>query len=415
MGVRDDELFEGGFARAVENLRSALTPEGFVASTTDHNNYQRVWGRDGVIVSLAALLLEDEELRAGVLATLRTLMHNQGPHGEIPSNVDTSSGNVSYGGTAGRVDADLWFLIGCHRYWQETKDSHFLDEFMPSLKKVEFLLGAWEFNRKGLLYVPETGDWADEYLQHGYVLYDQLLYWRALKGLSEMYEANEGIDVSFIREKVNRLAELIKVNYWLNGGCDPEVGGVYHPVIYQKGCDMSSERKGEYWLPYFSPTGYGYRFDAMANTLVSLFGLAREEQQAQVDGFISKLVDDNEIRLLPAFAPVIQEIDEDWKELQATFSYTFRNKPYEYHNGGLWPLVTGFYVVDLAGRGLERKAKDYLKAIHQANYLGQDEEWGFHEFINGKSFEPQGTRHQTWSAGAVVMGQLALEGKKLFY
>jgi hypothetical protein len=33
---------------------------------------------------------------------------------------------------------------------------------MPVIEKVAFLLGAWEFNNRGLLYVPATGDWADE-------------------------------------------------------------------------------------------------------------------------------------------------------------------------------------------------------------------------------------------------------------
>jgi hypothetical protein len=40
---------------------------------------------------------------------------------------------------------------------------------------------AWEFNNKGLLYVPLSGNWADEYITDGYVLYDQLLRVWALK------------------------------------------------------------------------------------------------------------------------------------------------------------------------------------------------------------------------------------------
>ena len=36
-------------------------------------------------------------------------------------------------------------------------------------------MDAWEFNGKQLMYVPQGADWADEYLQHGYILFDQLL------------------------------------------------------------------------------------------------------------------------------------------------------------------------------------------------------------------------------------------------
>jgi len=47
---------------------------------------------------------------------------------------------------------------------------------MPAIEKVVFLLGAWEFNNRGLLYVPATGDWADEYVHNGYILYDWAPY-----------------------------------------------------------------------------------------------------------------------------------------------------------------------------------------------------------------------------------------------
>ncbi len=401
-----------GFQQAVTQLRRAATADGFVASTTSRHNYRRIWGRDGTIISLAALQLEDGDFKKTVLSTLRTLMRHQGPHGEIPSNVDVAQGHVSYGSTAGRVDANLWFLIGCHQYWRTTGDDRFLEEFLPAIQKVEFLLGAWEYNTKGLLYIPETGDWADEYLQHGYVLYDQLLYWRALVGLNEMYQhANSGSRENYLYEKAGRLLDLIRTNYWFNNHCDSHQTDAYHPYMYKKGCAAATERD-TYWLPYFSPTGYGYRFDAMANVLCSLLKVADEKQQDKIDKYIEDDIVPRQLKLLPAFSPVIEEIDKDWEELQSTFSYTFKNKPYEYHNGGLWPLITGFYAADLAGRGQKQKARQYLEALHQANRMdAEGGEWGFHEFINGQTFQPGGTRHQTWSASAAVMGHLALAGK----
>jgi hypothetical protein len=51
--------------------------------------------------------------------------------------------------------------------------------------------------------------------------------------------------------------------------------------------------------------------------------------------FIMDLTENYHIRLLPAFHPVITPVDKDWKDLNITFSYTFKNRPYEYHNGGL--------------------------------------------------------------------------------
>ena len=39
----------------------------------------------------------------------------------------------------------------------------------------------------------------------------------------------------------------------------------------------------------------------------------------------------------------------DWemKELESNYAYTFRNKPHEFHNGGLWPVWNGFLVAAL--------------------------------------------------------------------
>ncbi len=409
--MEKSSLFETGFSKAVERISQAVTPYGFTASTTERHNYQRVWSRDGIITSLAVLPLKDKELTAASLSTLRTLTQHQGPHGEIPSNIDVAQGHISYGGTAGRVDACLWFIIGCHHYWRFTQDERFLSEFMPSLQKVEFLLGAWEFNTKGLLYIPETGDWADEYLQHGYVLYDQLLYLRALSALCEFYQVSTGKNDEFLTKKKNQLRSLIKNNYWFENDCEPDQINAYHPIIFKKGY-QTAHKKDTYWLPYFSPTGYGYRFDSLANILASLLNVADNKRRKIVDNHIVSQITPTKLKLLPAFSPVIKEINKDWQELQATFSYTFKNKPYEYHNGGLWPLVTSFYVADLAAREKNTQARDYLEAIHQANRLDEkDKEWGFHEFINGQTFKPGGTRHQTWSAAAAVIGHLALKNE----
>lgn len=116
-----------GYRRAVALLRKISTPDGFLAAPTEKANYRRVWSRDGVIIGLAALLSEDDELIESFERPLCTLARHQGPRGEIPSNVDTVGGRVSYGGTTGRVDADLWFIVGCVEYWSATGDESFLE------------------------------------------------------------------------------------------------------------------------------------------------------------------------------------------------------------------------------------------------------------------------------------------------
>lgn len=411
--VNVEEASTIGYDKAVALLHACNSADGFVASPSDNDNYRRVWGRDGTIISLAALLTGDGELIDTARRTLRTLARYQGPHGEIPSNVDPVTDRTSYGGTTGRVDADLWFVIGCGEYWQATGDNGFLEQLLPVLEKVRFLLGAWEFNNRGLIYVPLTGDWADEYLHNGYVLYDQLLYLQSQRTLARVHAAVHGSSDHVMQERISRLRHLIRANYWFagNGVSDD----AYHEILYQKGLQAACHCADRYWMPSFSPSGYGYRFDAFANVLASLLNVADGEQRGKVDAFIADELTNDGLPLLPAFYPVIEPLDEDWEHLQMMFSYTFKNKPYEFHNGGLWPMVTGFYAADLAYRQKTREAHAYMQAVHLANALAMDgEAWGFPEFVHGKRFTPGGTRHQGWSAAGAIIGQRALEGERVF-
>jgi len=402
-----------GYRKAVELIEKCLCEDGFLATPTKVDNYRRIWARDGCIIGLSALMTGNETLIEGCRKTLQTLADHQGPHGEIPSNVDKMSGRVSYGGTAGRVDSDLWFIITSAQYWRVTSDDTFLERMLDPIEKVFFLLGAWEFNTRGLLYLPLTGDWADEYLHTGYVLFDQLLYLQAQKALCAIRKYVQGSIDHELQERISRLKSVLRDNYWLSERDDlPE--HVYHDVLYKKGFKARSRFANKYWAPFFSPAGYGYRFDALANIMASLLGIASREQTTIVDNYIDTEINDGKILPLPAFHPVIKPTDKDWEELQLTFSYSFKNDPYEYQNGGRWPFITGFYVVDLVKRGERDKAQGYLEAVDIANRGKlKDGDWLFPEYLHGKTLEAGGTFQLGWSAAATVMGYEALAGKPL--
>ncbi|MFW6168974.1 MAG: amylo-alpha-1,6-glucosidase [Planctomycetota bacterium] len=409
------DIFQQGYSKSLDLLRACSTPHGFFASAQSIHNYQRVWSRDSIIMGLAALLSGDPELVQTFRNSLITLANNQGPHGEIPSNVDPYTGRVSYGGMAGRVDADLLFVIGCGEYWKETGDDGFIDRMFPVIEKVIFLLGCWEFNNRGLLYVPQTGDWADEYLQHGYVLYDQVLYLQVKKTLRRIYEYIYQSEDHSLLDSINRLKHLIQANYWIEE--DHRIPDeVYHEILYKKGMRAACECEDRYWMSYFSPHGYGYRFDSLANVLVSLLRVSDQERREQVDQYIENVIGDKHCKLLPAFYPVITPVDEsDWQHLRMTFSYSFKNKPHEYHNGGLWPMISGFYVADLCRRNKTQQATRYLQGIHEANASEMDGvPWSFPEFLHGQTYQAGGTKWQGWSAAAALIGHHALEGKPVF-
>jgi glycogen debranching enzyme len=401
-----------GYARAIALLNDCSTDEGFLASPTARDNYRRIWTRDGVIMGLAALMDGHPDLVNTFRHTLLTMARHQGPHGEIPSNVDPWSGRVSFGGTAGRVDGNLWFVIGCGQYWRASGDEGFLKRMLPVIERVHFLLGAWEYNARGLLYVPQTGDWADEYIHHGYVLYDQLLYLRTLHEISDMHRDVHGSTDHRLQERSRRLRNLIRANYWFSDS-NPSPGDVYHEVLYKKGRDSAPAREVRHWMSFFAPQGYGYRFDALANVLVSLLGVSDETQREAVDDYICGITP-KELTLLPAFHPVVKPMEEEWSDLRMSFSYSFKNQPHEFQNGGLWPMVTAFYAADLAKRGRCEAARRYVQGIDAANALEmQGEEWSFPEYVHGTRLTAGGTRHQGWSAAAAVIGHQVLHGNPL--
>ena len=98
-----------------------------------------------------------------------------------------------------------------------------------------------------------------------------------------------------------------------------------------------------------------------------------------------------------------------------TFAYTFKNKPYQYHNAGRWPMLTGFYVAELARRDKKQLARRYLDAINHANALEMDgDPWSFPEYVHGKDGHPGGTKYQAWSAAGAIIGYHALQGLPVF-
>jgi glycogen debranching enzyme len=392
-----------GFNWAVELLHKALTPAGFVASLTDENNYRRVWTRDGVITSLAALMTEDEKLHRGVESTLETIANHQGPHGEIPSNV-SADGLVSYGGLVGRVDAPLWYIIGVCAYVKRSGKRSLAERHREPMERALFISACWEFNNRGLIYAPVSSDWADEFILSGYTLLVQVLYYQALKGFGTLFRSVEHI------EKAENLKKLIEINYWVSE--DGSKADLYHPNAYRQ--FLNEKGRKHYWLASFSPTGYNDLFDGLANSLVLLSGIGNQEKDEKLVNFVEKCYQDSDFRFLPAFYPPVKPGDGNWELLKRNFRYKFSNYPWAYHNGGFWPMVAGFWTAGLVRSGKKKIAASSYEVISNNNYHDKNgEEWGFFEWHHGKTVEPGGTRYTVWSAAGEIIAERAVHGGML--
>lgn len=373
------------YIKAIELLTKCSSSEGFLASAQNISNYKRVWARDGVICGLAALASGDEYLIETFRKTLETLAKNQHSNGTIPSNVMTNGDQieVSYGGLAGRVDAVTWFIIGICQYAYYKKDVPFVAKYNVEIQKCLSLLEAWEFNNKHLIYVPLSGNWADEYITDGYVLYDQLLRIWALKSY------NYFVKTEAIAVKIQNISEQIEINFTPNS-----TGEKYHERAYK-------ELLFQNFMPCsFSPSGYKKAFDAFANSLALMLDFGSENFKKAMIDYPLSLKDKMPMKLLPAFWPPIYKQDEDWKLLENNCKYEFRNFPYEFHNGGSWSMVNGFFGLALLSVGKKEEAAELLKAINDANAVG---DFSFFENFNTETQEPNGVQYCAWSAAATVI------------
>lgn len=384
------------YDHAIQLLKKVASPQGFLASANDIANYKRVWARDGVICGLAGLLDGDEALVKAMKNTLITLAEHQHERGMIPSNVyfGAKGIEVSFGGLAGRVDTVAWFIIGVCQYSFITKDTSFFERLKPQLLKGLEIQHSWEYNDGDLMNVPRSGNWADEYPTQGFILYDQLLRIWALRCFLH-FEKNE-----LLSKKEKAITQKVMQNYKKNNlNTKP-----YHPKAFQNLAHTP------YWVASLEPAGYQTQFDGFANSLALLLDLGSPEDQEKLIAYTTSLEEDLPLKLVPAFWPVIKKEDPDWRWLTNNCKYEFRNHPYEFHNGGTWQMVNGFYGLGLIQQGKKEKAQQVLNRIESLN---EKENWSFYENFNSQTGEPNGVPFCAWSAAGAILIEQALQEKQL--
>jgi glycogen debranching enzyme len=85
-----------------------------------------------------------------------------------------------------------------------------------------------------------------------------------------------------------------------------------------------------------------------------------------------------------------------------------QNLVYQYHNGGCWPMVGGFWVMMLAALGETRRAQAALETLARANAAHH---WQFNEWFHGRTGEPMGMPGQSWNAASFLLAADSLEGR----
>lgn len=396
-----DALIEACHARSVELLRRNLTPAGILAASAGdkarRRGYTAIFGRDAAICAIGMALSGDPQLERAAAAGLETLGEYQAPNGQIPKFVEPFPGKPKSrvaGSQEARI-ADFWYLgcIDSTLWWLLARD--FLERRSPAARKrrsrrvelaLQWLL-AQEHQRFFLLQQNEASDWADIMPRSGFVLYTNAL-WYAVKrryGLDRIEETRESF----------------------NGLFHPFSAGIapYRRARLLNEYVLRRARNRDLYLSFVNFSFFGEEGDVFGNILAVLCGLAdRKATRRTLDALQQAKVS----RLYPVRAVTrpIRRRSALWRPYMARHR---QNEAWQYHNGGIWPMVGGFWVLALAASGRLPQARLELQKLARACALRN---WAFNEWLHGTRATPRGMPGQSWNAAAFLMAERAILEKR---
>lgn len=379
-------LIEACTAASLALLRANLTSSGILAATrsaaADARRYTRIFGRDAAICVLAMGDSGDAALQRGAVASLDALAACQAANGQIPKYVDPAGRDADFW-YLGCIDATLWWLIAVDHLKRAGRVSQ--RRWAPAVRRAIAWLQAQEHPHFRLLQQNEASDWADIMPRSGYVLYSNAL-WHDVKrryGLEAIETTHHHFNHLFNPYQRDlpeyHRARLLR-HYARRGRADP---GLY--------------------LSFVNFSFAGNEGDVFGNLLAVLCGLAPESMGQRIVHTIAKTGAERPWPIRVTLHPLAPD-HPLWRPYMARHR---QNQVHQYHNGGLWPFVGGFWVLVLARLGLREQAAQALQALAQAN---AQRGWRFSEWFHGGTLEPRGMAGQSWNAATFLLARRALDG-----
>lgn len=204
------------------------------------------------------------------------------------------------------------------------------------------------------------------------------------------------------RERADDVARKLKLLLWRDRPWDGHAFGeklerlkemrLEWFLLYQNTATLTEK---PYYLPRVGFREFGSAFDVFGNTLAVLTGVADRAKSARILDYAHASGADHPYPF-KAFSPPPYPGERDWREY---FRSRNLNLPHQYHNGGIWPFLGGFYVVALVETGRGAQAVAQLGLLAEAVRQGVNAEWEFNEWHHGVTGRPMGHPLQAWSAG----------------
>ncbi|WP_069660241.1 glycoside hydrolase 100 family protein [Arcticibacter eurypsychrophilus] len=386
--------------QAITVLKRASTGNYILAAATGaKDNYDHIWARDCAVTGLSILTCQIDELYIPYINSLKLLQKAANHAGQIPSNIkvdqDGSIMKISFGGTAGRTDASFWWLIGSISYLKQQPDDAFYRLVSDQASLIFALAENWEFNGKGLMYVPMSSNWADEYITHGYVLFDQLLRYWALSIAGTYFDRPEWT------AKASEIKTLIRQHFLLE---QPLKDSLYTLAQQQA---LAGYELGKNFIASFTPGDRVERFDGWSIGLLLMLDIPSPESIQKLVCSLQESLSSNQSKGIPAFWPEIKAGEVLYQQLLNNHSYDFKNKPGHFHNGGIWPVVNGFLIAGLMIAGESKLASDLTDLLFETLETS-DVEHPFAEYYDLYEGKPGGMANLCFSAAGLLLANTAV-------
>jgi len=341
--------------------------------------YPEPYTRDLLISIFGIAASGNSKLLKSMRRVLETLAHNQSEKGHIPSLVHDKEDR-------GASDTTPLFLISVAIFREVTQQPDFLK------KPVEKALLWMEYQSPSdgsLIAQQPTSDWRDEQWVTGYGLFVNSLAYIYLRLYGKHKRAQN------IREEIGKFTITNeKIHQHVHEGL----------VLKHK--------------PYYAFWSYkiysSERFDLLGNSLSILSGIASASRAEALTSWIEQecaaMMEKGELApgLTPNFFPFVKPGEIDWHPRYEEF-----NQPGEYHNGGVWPFISGFYIAALVAAGKYKLAERKLLQLTNTIKLSRTGklEFGFNEWYKAQNGEPRGQDWQTWSASNYLYAAKCVEVK----
>ncbi|MBN1555265.1 MAG: amylo-alpha-1,6-glucosidase [Phycisphaerae bacterium] len=346
--------------------------------------YPEPYTRDLMIATLGILASGHKKLIASTRRVLESLAKNQTRLGHIPSLVHDSEDR-------GASDTTPLFLLAVGIFRRVMNQPDFLEDAVrKSLTWMDYQ------SVEDRVIVPQlpTSDWRDEQWVLGYGLFVNTVVYSYLRcfGLHEKAD--------FLQNLMNRFTVKAEVKQ----------------RHVHEGLVLPSK---PYYALYSYKVHRSERFDLLGNSIALLSGLASPTRANNLITWIEEETTSMRkhgelaVDLPPNFFPYIYPSDPDWMPRYKRF-----NQPGEYHNGGIWPFVCGFYIAGVVAAGKQKLAEQKLLALTDLITPAVNEKlpYGFNEWCYARDGQPAGQDWQTWSAAMYLYAATCVEsGKALFF